>query len=88
MDVRCTWEVVLFSSGMADVGAYHTVDTWRFIRGFTIFSRYGKGRRGGPYRMGVNGAHNTIEENVSAYNIVCVRKVVEYYFCRCTGYGF
>ena len=25
-NVRCTWEVASSSSGMADVGAYHTVD--------------------------------------------------------------
>ena len=37
--------------------------------------------------MGVNGAHNTIEENVGAYNTVCVREVVEYCFCRCIGYS-
>ena len=37
--------------------------------------------------MGVNGAHNTVEENVGAYNTVCVREVVEYYFCKCIGYG-
>jgi len=41
----------------------------------------------GPYRVGVNGAHNTVEENVGAYNTVCVKEVAEYYFCRCTGYG-
>ena len=27
VDVRCMWDVVLSSSGMADVGACHTVDT-------------------------------------------------------------
>ena len=37
--------------------------------------------------MGVNGAHNTVEENVGAYNTVCVRAVAEYYSYRCTGYG-
>ena len=37
--------------------------------------------------MGVNDAHNTVGENVGAYNTVCVREVAEYYFCRCTGYG-
>ena len=37
--------------------------------------------------MGVNGAHNTIEENVGAYHTVRVREVAKYYFCRCTGYG-
>ena len=37
--------------------------------------------------MGVNGTHNTIGENVGAYNTVCVREVAEYYFYWCTGYG-
>ena len=37
--------------------------------------------------MGVNGAYNTIEGNVGAYNTVCVRAVAEYYSCRCTWYG-
>ena len=27
VNVRCMWEVVLSSSGMADVGACHTIDT-------------------------------------------------------------
>ena len=37
----------------------------------------------GPYRMGVNGAYNTVEGNVGTYNTVRVRVVAEYY----TGYG-
>ena len=37
--------------------------------------------------MGVNDAHNTVGENVGAYNIACDREVAEYYVCRCTGYG-
>ena len=37
--------------------------------------------------MGVVGDHNTVEENVDAYNIVCVREVAEYCFCWCTGYS-
>ena len=32
------------SSGMADVGACHTVDTQRHARGFTMFAWYGKCR--------------------------------------------
>ena len=62
-----------------------------------MFTWYGKSRRPqhyrrleacvGPYRMGVNGIHNTIEENVGAYNNVCVRAIAEYCFYRCTGYG-
>ena len=34
-----------------------------------------------------NGAYNTIDTNVGAYNTVCVREVIEYYFYRCTGYS-
>ena len=41
----------------------------------------------GAYRMGVNGTHNIVGENVGAYNIVCVREVIEYCFYRCTEYG-
>ena len=62
-----------------------------------MFAWYGKSRRplhyrcpeacGGSYRMGVNGAYNTIEGNVGTYNTVCVRAVAEYCFCRCIGYG-
>ena len=36
--------------------------------------------------MGVNGAHNTVEGNVGAYNTICVRAVVEYCSYRRTGY--
>ena len=45
LNVRCTWEVVLSSLGMADVGACHTIDTGRHARGFTMFARYSKCRR-------------------------------------------
>ena len=34
VNVRCRWEVAPSSSGMADVGAYHTVDTQRHVGGF------------------------------------------------------
>ena len=34
-----------------------------------------------------NGAYNTVEKNVGAYNTVCVRAVVEYCSYRCKGYG-
>ena len=37
-----------------------------------------RGMWGEPYRMGVNGAHNTVEGNIGVYNTVCVRAVVEY----------
>jgi len=33
-----------------------------------MFACHGKVRRGGAYRMGVNDAHNTIGENIGAYN--------------------
>ena len=33
-NVRCTWEVALSSSGMAGVGACHTVDTSEACKGF------------------------------------------------------
>ena len=52
-----------------------------------MFTWYGKSQRlqryrflearGGPYRMEVNDAHNTVEENVSAYNTDCVRAITE-----------
>ena len=45
LNVRCTWEVVLSSLGMPDVGACHIVDIWRHARGFTMFAWYGKCRR-------------------------------------------
>ena len=48
----------------------YTIGAGRHVRSFTMFTRYGKCRRpqhcrcpvacGGPYRMGVNDAHNTI----------------------------
>ena len=41
VNVRCTWEVVSFSSDMADVGACHTVDAQRHAMGFTVLVWYG-----------------------------------------------
>ena len=41
VNVRCMWEVASSSSGMADVGACHTVDAQRHARGFTVFVWYG-----------------------------------------------
>ena len=62
-----------------------------------MFTWYSKSQRlqhyrcpeacGGPYHMGVNGTHNTEEENVGAYNTVCVRAVVECCSYRRIGYG-
>ena len=36
INVRCMWEVASSSSGMADVGACHTIDAQRHARGFTV----------------------------------------------------
>ena len=41
VNVRCMWEVASSSSGMADVGACHTVDVQRHARGFTVLVWYG-----------------------------------------------
>ena len=46
------------SPGTVNVGAHNTVDAQRHV--------------GEPYRMGVNGAHNTVGENVGAYNTAWV----------------
>ena len=42
VNIRCMWEVASSSSGMADVGACHNVDTQRHVRGFTMFAWYGR----------------------------------------------
>ena len=47
-NVICMWEVASSSSGMADVGAYHTVDAQRHARVLPC----------SPSRVNV-GAHNT-----------------------------
>ena len=44
-NVRCMWEVASSSSGVADVGAYHTIDAQRYVGGFTMFAWYSKCRR-------------------------------------------
>ena len=41
VNVRCMWEVASSSSGMVDIGACHTFDTQRHVRGFTMFVWYG-----------------------------------------------
>ena len=79
--------VVLFWVWQMSAPTY-TIDAQRHVRSLTMFTWYGKSRRpqhcrcpeacGGPYHMGVNGAHNTVRGNVGAYNIVCVRAVAEY----------
>ena len=48
VNVRCMWEVASSSSGMADVGACHTVDALRHVGG-ALPCLSG---------MGVDGAHN------------------------------
>ena len=45
VNVRCMWEVASSSSGMVDVGAWHTADAQRHIGGFTMFASYGKCQR-------------------------------------------
>ena len=42
VNVRCMWEVASSSFGMADVGACHTVDAHRHVRGIAMFTWYGK----------------------------------------------
>ena len=46
--------------GTVNAGAHNTVDAQRHVWG------------GESYRMGVNGAHNTIGENIDAYNTAWV----------------
>ena len=36
VNVRCMWVVASSSSGMADVGACHTIGAQRHARGFTV----------------------------------------------------
>ena len=59
---------------MVNPDAYNTIDAQRHVRGFLSYGSY-------------NGAYNTVEINVGAYNTVCVRAVVEHCSRRCTGYG-
>ena len=59
---------------MVNLGAYNTIDAQRHVRGFLSYGSY-------------NGAYNTVEINVGAYNTVCVGAVVEHYSHRCIGYG-
>ena len=97
-------EVALSSSGMADVGAYHTADAGRHavvlpcspgtVNASTHNTIDAQGHVGGALPclsgMGVDGAHNTIEKNVGAYNTAWVlscqegHRVLSY---RCIGYG-
>ena len=89
------------SSGMADVGAYHTVDTWRHVRGFTMFAWYDKCQRpqhyrcpeacGGDLTVWELMAPTILEGKMSVpttlFGLCRAREVVEYGFCRCTRYG-
>ena len=48
-----------------------------------------RGMWGEPYRMGVNGTHNTIGKMsapTTLFGFCRAREVAEYYFYRCTGY--
>ena len=58
VNVRCMWEVVSSSSGMADVGACHTVDAQRHARGFTVLVWYGSCGHPQHCRENID-AHNT-----------------------------
>ena len=62
VNVRCMWEVASSSSGMADVGACHTVDAQRHARGLTVLVRYGS----------CCGRSQHCRENVSAHNTAWV----------------
>ena len=65
---------------MVNVGAHNTVDVLEACEGVLPYL----------FGMGVNGAHNTVGENVDAYNTAWVlscqegRRVLP---GRCTGYG-
>ena len=57
---------------MVNAGAHNTVNAQRHV--------------GEPYRMGVNGAHNTVRK-ISVPTTLCVREVAKYCFYRRIGYG-
>ena len=40
VNVRCMWKVASSSSGVADVGACHTIYAQRHVRGFIVFVWY------------------------------------------------
>ena len=46
-----------------------------------------RGMWGDFCRMGANGAYNTVDTNVGAYNTICVRAAMEHCSRRRTGYG-
>ena len=79
-DVGACHTILPCSPGTINIGAHNTVDASE-ARGGAL-----------PYlsSMGVDGAHNTVGENVDAYNTACVlscpggRKVLSY---RRIGYG-
>ena len=67
-----------------------------YVRSPTLCTRYGEPWHPLSMPRGMwglfaiwepNGAYNTVDINVGAYNIVCVRVVEEYCSRRCTGYG-
>ena len=53
---------------MVNSGAHNTIDAQRHVGGLTVWE--------------FNGAYDTVEGNVGAYNTVCVRVVAEYCSCR------
>ena len=69
--VRRMWEVLPYSPCMVDDSTHNTADVQRHVGGAL------------PHLsgMGVDGAHNTVGENVGAYNTAWVL------FYRCIGYG-
>ena len=67
-----------------------------YVRSPTLCTRYGEPWRPLSMPRGMwglfavwepNGAYNTVDTNVSAYNTVCVRAVEEHCSRRRTGYG-
>ena len=74
--------IILFWVWQMSVPTY-IVDAQRHVRSFTMFPRYGKFQRhnvvyaqrhvGGPYRMGVNGAHTTIGKKLMPTTLLNVR---------------
>ena len=60
VNVRCMWEAVLSSSGMADVSACHTVNAQRHARGFTMLVRCGSCCACPQHCRANVDAHNTI----------------------------
>ena len=56
------------SPGTENDGAHNTIDAQRHVEGLTVWE--------------FNGAYNTVDGNVGAYNTVCVRAVAEVLFLQ------